>query len=157
MLTISGNKTSSSSSTGTKAYKFDVNPDHTHFIIYDDESKKPMSMDASLSNLNHDEHMLSRDEFRSKLEYLFTRSLSYYKRQLTKGLNCEDEEEEDDLMRPNIENRQVPMVCLMIRGDLNSLSEIEYKIRKEIPVIVFKGSGGVADIISFAFEEMAEK
>ncbi len=62
-----------------------------------------------------------------------------------------------DLSKPMAENRQIPMVCLAIRGDLNSIDSIEFKIRKEIPVIIMKGSGGVADIIAFAFEEMCEK
>ncbi len=49
------------------------------------------------------------------------------------------------------------MVCLSIRGDLSSIDSIEYKVRKEIPVIIMKGSGGAADIIAFAFDEMSEK
>ena len=58
---------------------------------------------------------------------------------------------------PNLEKRQVPMVCLMIRGDLNSIDVIESKTRKEIPVVILKGSGGAADISAFAYEEMTEK
>ena len=49
------------------------------------------------------------------------------------------------------------MVCLTIRGDLESINAVEYKINKQIPVIILKGSGGAADLISIAFEEMAEK
>ena len=49
------------------------------------------------------------------------------------------------------------MVCLAIRGDLRSIEAIELKIRKEIPVMILKGSGAVCDIIAFAFDELAEK
>ena len=49
------------------------------------------------------------------------------------------------------------MVCLVIRGDLSSIEAIEFKMRKEIPVVILKGSGAAADIISFAHEELAEK
>ena len=49
------------------------------------------------------------------------------------------------------------MVCLLIRGDLNSINEIESKIDKEIPVVILKNTGAAADIISFAYEEMTEK
>lgn len=62
-----------------------------------------------------------------------------------------------DVHNPKFENRQIPMVCLTIRGDLNSIDSIEYKIKKEIPVVILKGSGGAADIIAFSFEEMNEK
>ena len=53
--------------------------------------------------------------------------------------------------------KQIPMVCLGIRGDLKSIDSIEMKIRKEIPVLVMKGSGAVCDIIAFAYEELSEK
>jgi hypothetical protein len=49
------------------------------------------------------------------------------------------------------------MVCLVIRGDLKCIDAIELKIKKEIPVIILKGSGAVADIISFCYEEWTEK
>ena len=58
---------------------------------------------------------------------------------------------------PKVQNRQIPIVSLAIRGDLNSIDAIEYKIKKEIPVVVLKGSGGAAEIIAFAFEEISEK
>lgn len=56
-----------------------------------------------------------------------------------------------------IENRQIPMVCLVIRGDLSSIDAIDFKIKNQIPVVVLKGSGGASDIIAFAYEEMNEK
>jgi hypothetical protein len=46
------------------------------------------------------------------------------------------------------------MVCLAIRGDLNSIDSIDFKIRKEIPVVIIKGLGGVADIIAFAYDQI---
>ena len=63
-------------------------------------------------------------------------------------------------MKPKSEDKevkQIPMVCLMIRGDLSSIEAIEFKIKREIPVVLLKGSGAAADIISFAQEELAEK
>ena len=157
MLSITGNKTSSALSGGTKTYKFDANPDHTHFIIYEDEilqtvGKKPIDLTSSINNLSSDDGCWRHEEFRSRLEYLFTRSLKSYMR---KSLVEDEDEYETSKTRPD--NRQVPMVCLMIRGDLRNIVEIEAKVSKEIPVVVLKGSGGAADIISFAFEEITEK
>ena len=65
VLTSSGNKT-----TG-KNYRFDVNPDHSHLIIYDD--LKPVDNSEEIDRLGY-------DQFRNKIENLFTRSLGYYKR-----------------------------------------------------------------------------
>ena len=52
---------------------------------------------------------------------------------------------------------QIPIVSMTICGDLKSIDAVEFKLENEILVIIFKGSGGVADIISFAFEELNEK
>jgi hypothetical protein len=51
----------------------------------------------------------------------------------------------------------IPIVSITICGDLKSIDTIEFKLENDIPVVIFKGSGGVADIISFAFEELNEK
>ena len=75
----------------------------------------------------------------------------------TKKASELSDDDDYDLSKLNVENRQIPMVCLMIRGDLKSIDSIELKIRKQIPVIILKGSGAAADIISFAFEELSEK
>jgi hypothetical protein len=97
------------------------------------------------------------NSFRCRIESLLTRSLSYYKRKLLTTQTSEISDEDGDFTKVKVENRQIPMVCLMIRGDLNSIDAIESKIRKEIPVVILKGSGAAADIISFAAEELSEK
>jgi hypothetical protein len=51
----------------------------------------------------------------------------------------------------------IPIVSIRICGDLKSTDAIEFKLENDIPVIIFKGSGGAADIISYAFEELDEK
>lgn len=66
-------------------------------------------------------------------------------------------DDENEFKNPIIENRQIPMVCLVIRGDLNSIDAIDSKIQREIPVIILKGSGAVSDIIAFASYELNEK
>lgn len=57
-MTASGNKI-----TG-KIFRFDLNEDHTHFIIYDAEK-------SDSDNMNY-------DTFRNRAELLFTKSLFYY-------------------------------------------------------------------------------
>lgn len=74
-MTASGNKTNKN------MLRFDINPDHTHFIIYDDLSDSIGDINGftSISNLNNNEY-LSYARFRDKIESLFTRSLNYYKK-----------------------------------------------------------------------------
>ncbi|RNA27855.1 transient receptor potential cation channel subfamily M member 2-like isoform X2 [Brachionus plicatilis] len=148
ILTASGNKTNKN------MLRFDINPDHTHFIIYDDlsESMGDTTGFSSVSNLNNLE-TLTYCRFRDKMESLLTRSLNYYKKN---RLASEASEEDNEVKNLSIEKRQIPMVCLVVRGDLNSIDAIDFKIRNQIPVVVLKGSGAVSDIIAFAFEELNE-
>ncbi|CAF0859038.1 unnamed protein product [Brachionus calyciflorus] len=148
LLTASGNKTNKN------MYRFDINPDHTHFIIYDDLNNNSNDLIGVSSMVNiADTEGLSYDRFRDKVESLLTRSLSYYKKVSNKLVS---DASDDEFMNPKIENRQVPVVCLVIRGDLKSIDVIESKIRKEIPVMILKGTGAVSDIIAFAYEELNE-
>jgi len=56
-----------------KVYRFDVNSDHTNFLIYDEDSSKLTETDDSSIQLSY-------DQFRNRVESLFTRCLSSYKR-----------------------------------------------------------------------------
>ena len=51
-------------------FRFDVNPDHSHLIIYDDVTDKDMDLNDSISY----------DEFRNRTEFLFTKRLTYYRK-----------------------------------------------------------------------------
>jgi hypothetical protein len=145
ILTASGNRTSG------KEFRFDANPNHTHMIIYNDTSVNEAKVSEGTAQ------RIEYNSFRCRVESLLTRSLSYYKRKLLTTQASEISDEDGDFTKLRVENRQIPMVCLMIRGDLNSIDAIESKIRKEIPVIILKGSGAAADIIAFAAEELSEK
>jgi len=65
-VSCSGNKTSG------KVTRFDINEEHTHLLILDD-----------LGVADNDEgNQLNFDQFRNKVEWLFTRPLSYYRRKV---------------------------------------------------------------------------
>ena len=72
-------------------------------------------------------------------------------------MHFKDKEGDADLSEPLFEHRQVPMVGLVIRGDLKSIEAIEFKIKRQVPVVLLKGTGAVADIIAFAYEEINDK
>lgn len=49
------------------------------------------------------------------------------------------------------------MVCVLVRGTPGTIELVYQKIKQKIAVVVFKGSGSVADIIAFAYEEIKSK
>ena len=77
-LQCSGNKT-----TG-KSTRFDVNPGHTHLIIFDDSQVPTDAADETIK--------LDFNYFRNRLESLFTCTLGYYRRKVlnTGNFNCSD-------------------------------------------------------------------
>ncbi len=129
IVTASGNKTMGKSG----QYRFDVNPDHTHFVIYDDVTPAVAAARSSTVETGgggsvdqQQQPQMEIDHFRYWIESLLTRSLVYYKKRVFKlaGNNCDV-----DLSEPLAEQRQVPMVGLVIRGDLKSIEAVEFKIK----------------------------
>lgn len=56
-------------------FRFDINPDHTHFIIYDDLKR---------NRSDDNEQVESYTVFRDRVESLLTRPLNYYKKKTKK-------------------------------------------------------------------------
>ena len=102
--------------------KFELNPDHTHFILVDDEGVPSRLL-----------------EFRVALEKRFRQPL------LTKRLKrvCTDNsdivQEELKLSSEHSSNDAIPIVCLLIGGGVGSISLVQSKLMQCIPVLVFKG------------------
>lgn len=75
VISLLGNKSDG------KNYKFDINPDHTHFLIYDD----CQASSAAAASESDQDGSMSYDTFRDRVEALFTRSLTYYKNKTSKS------------------------------------------------------------------------
>ena len=57
-------------------YRFDANSDHTHFLIFDEDSFKQENDDSKFQ--------ITYDQYRNKLESLFTWCLTTFKRKIGK-------------------------------------------------------------------------
>ncbi|KPM03741.1 hypothetical protein QR98_0021750 [Sarcoptes scabiei] len=55
------------------------------------------------------------------------------------------------------EEKSIPVVCLVIQGDYHCAKLVLDNIRRRNPVIVLRGSGGFADLLSFAYIEMQQR
>ena len=49
------------------------------------------------------------------------------------------------------------MVCILVRGTLGILEILYQKLQQEIPAVIMKGTGSVADIIAFVYDEINAK
>ena len=88
IVTASGNKTMGKSG----QYRFDVNPDHTHFIVYDDVTpaaavaagRPSETLTVGDQQQQQQQAPIEIDQFRYLIESLLTRSLTYYKKRVFK-------------------------------------------------------------------------
>ncbi|OTF77807.1 hypothetical protein BLA29_000632 [Euroglyphus maynei] len=53
--------------------------------------------------------------------------------------------------------KMIPVVCLVIQGDYQCAKLVLDNIRRRNPVIVLRGSGGFADLLSYAYIEMQHR
>ena len=50
-----------------------------------------------------------------------------------------------------------PVVGLLVQGSPRTMEQVFYYITNKMPVVVLKGSGGLADMIAYTFDELNEK
>lgn len=132
----------------SSSHAFFLNPDHTHFILVDDDNfhikflkfrvalekrlQKPLlnrRSKKSLANLENSKNELTREESRTSHEGSSS-STSYDK---------------------------IPIVSLLIGGGIGSISLVLTKIYQGIPILVFKGTGHAPDLISGTYEDFADR
>ena len=51
----------------------------------------------------------------------------------------------------------IPVVGLLIQGSPRNIDHVLYYLHNKMPIVVLKGSGGLADVIGFAYEELLER
>jgi hypothetical protein len=119
---------------------FSLNPDHTHFILVDDD------------NIN-----VNLLKFRVALEKRLQRPMP--NRKLKRStVNLENMiHDENRLVENSSSHDRIPLVSLLIGGGIGSISVVLTKIFQGIPILVFKGTGHAPDLISGAYEDFADR
>ncbi|CAF1266771.1 unnamed protein product [Rotaria sordida] len=148
-----------------------LNSDHTHFIII---CKLPIgSSSTNISEIkpttiDTDNKLLEKitdstgnvtNKFRNRFEaFLHQEALqqqiitptelqSITTNSLSTPLNKSNSWSEDGF----------PMVCTLVHGTPETIELVYRTIQQEIPIVVLKGTGSAADLISFAYEEINTK
>ena len=47
----------------------------------------------------------------------------------------------------------VPIVAILIQGNMNLIVYILEHLKQHLPVLIIKGSGGLADVLAYAYYE----
>ncbi|GFQ90467.1 protein ced-11, partial [Trichonephila clavata] len=114
--------------------KFELNPDHSHFVIVRDST-------INKTGINH---------FLLKLEQYLSSSES---------LHC-DIDASTPRRHPDVcslSANEIPVVSLLIQGGYDCARLILEHLKKQLPVVVVRGSGGLADLLAYAYYEVSER
>ncbi|GAB6022353.1 hypothetical protein CHUAL_006473 [Chamberlinius hualienensis] len=115
--------------------KYELNADHTHFMMVSDMTYDGSGLKRFISNL---------------ASYL--RQSSITETSSFGGVPIPKKCEKVDLAESSI-----PLIALFIGGGNKSTLMVLDHLKKQIPVVVVKGSGGAADLLAFAYEEIKEQ
>ena len=63
---------------------------------------------------------------------------------------------DEHVINESMENT-IPVVGLLVQGTPCNMDHVLYYLTNKMPVLVLKGSGGLADMIAYAYEEIQEK
>lgn len=65
------------------------------------------------------------------------------------------DDESSEVIEPVAQS--IPVVGLMVQGSQRGVDLVLFYLKNKMPVVIVKGSGGVADLLAYAFEESQEK
>jgi len=54
-------------------------------------------------------------------------------------------------------DQQIPAVSLLVQGSPACLDHVAFYVANKLPVVVLRGSGGLADILGYVLEELKDK
>ncbi|XP_042900024.1 transient receptor potential cation channel subfamily M member-like 2 isoform X2 [Parasteatoda tepidariorum] len=114
--------------------KFELNPDHSHFIVVRDST-------INKTGINH---------FLMKLEHYLASSES-----LHCDINASTPRKHPDVC--SLSTNEIPVVALLVQGGFDCARLILEHLKKHLPVVCVRGSGGLADLLAYAYYEVSER
>ncbi|KAL4230550.1 hypothetical protein ACF0H5_010931 [Mactra antiquata] len=117
----------------------ELNPDHSHFIMVED-----------------DEREISQGNLRCTIEQQFTRKIKK-KKKLHRLMSIGSENIDDPTNIVEDIDEFIPVVGLLVQGSPKNIDQVLFYLQNKMPVVVLKGSGGIADMLSYVYEEVIEK
>nr|XP_042901467.1 transient receptor potential cation channel subfamily M member 2 [Parasteatoda tepidariorum] len=111
--------------------KFDLNPDHSHFLIVKDSTISKTGINYFLLRL--------QQYLATALEQPRNSASAYRINRCTLGI------------------MEIPVVAVLFQGGTDCARLALDHLKKHLPLVVMKGSGGLADILGFAYGEITQR
>ncbi|XP_074597217.1 transient receptor potential cation channel subfamily M member-like 2 isoform X2 [Brevipalpus obovatus] len=120
--------------------KYELNPDHTHFITVRDSTVNKTGINLFLVRL---------------MQFLSTVGGSEFIRANVESDLLTKIKDVPDLC--SLTNMEIPVVTIVIQGGYDCARLVVDCLKRRFPVVVLRGSGGLADLISFAYIELEQR
>ncbi|XP_035207047.1 transient receptor potential cation channel subfamily M member-like 2 isoform X2 [Stegodyphus dumicola] len=114
--------------------KYELNPDHSHFIIVRDNTINKTGINHFILKL--EQYLSSADSIQCDIDAITPRRHA-------------------DVCSLSI--NEIPVVALLIQGGYECARLILEHLKKHLPVVVVRGSGGLADLLAYAYYEISER
>jgi len=160
-------------------FKYSLNPDHTHFILVDDDNlhikllkfrvalekrlQKPIftrkSKRTTVPTLNLNNNFSQTNLSTSSSSFNLINDLTFVTNTEPPETKLQQQQQQQQLQSTNSSNEydKIPIVCLLIGGGVGSISLVLTKIYQGIPVLALKGTGHAPDLICGTYEDFADR
>uniref|UniRef100_A0A1W7RAU8 Protein ced-11 n=1 Tax=Hadrurus spadix TaxID=141984 RepID=A0A1W7RAU8_9SCOR len=115
--------------------KFELNADHSHYIIVKDSTINKTGIHYFLLRLE---------------QYLVAASEA----QISSNETAVDGSSQEQCPLGGVE---IPVVALLVQGGYNCARLVLDHLKKRLPVVVIRGSGGFADLLAYAYYEVEQR
>lgn len=112
--------------------KYDLNPDHSHYIIVRDNTVNRTGCNLFTSRI---------------MQYLSTIG----------GVDADAGFTGDVPDLCSLVNMEIPVVSIVIQGGYECARLVLDCLKKQFPVVVLRGSGGLADLLAYSFSELKQR
>lgn len=120
--------------------KYELDPDHSHFIVVRDSTVNKTGINLFLVRL---------------MQFLSTVGGSeFIKSNIESDLSTKVKDVPDLC---SLTNMEIPVVTIVIQGGYDCARLVVDCLKRQFPVVILRGSGGLADLLSFAYTELEQR
>ncbi|XP_053204968.1 transient receptor potential cation channel subfamily M member-like 2 isoform X2 [Panonychus citri] len=120
--------------------KYDLNPDHTHFIVVRDSTINKTGINLFVLRL---------------MGFLSTvGGCDFIRENVETDLHTKIKDVPDLC---SLTNMEIPVVSIVVQGGYDCARLVVDCLKRQYPVVVLRGSGGLADLLAFAFSELEQR
>ena len=119
--------------------KYDMNTDHTHFIVVRDNTVNKTGLNLFVTRI---------------MQFMSSVGGAYQKENIESNLQTQVRDVPDLC---SLVNMEIPVVSIVVQGGYDCARLVLDCLKRQMPVLVMKGSGGLADLLAYTYLELQQR